>query len=165
MAFTWTWKPTGDDPENEESLNECKTNLDTIYSDLSLTCPGCGSGAGWDADWPIAAQEPANASLMTEMKDRCDYAYDNSCPTADTNDYTSYQNPENSAEDTTEETGYQNSHNNNQEINEDDSAFPSLQTYRNGDLGVEQSGENNSALGTNKNSACSGNDSGYWPLI
>jgi len=120
---------TEDTEAKKEQLNECRTNLDTIYATLGLTYPGCGSGAGWSGDRPLAAWAQGKSEYSQDVKDRADYVYDNSCPTADSGDDGTYQDNQNLSENTTEETGYQNGHYDGQLSTEDDSALVGNQVH------------------------------------
>lgn len=65
---------------NPGDLNEIRTNLDTIYTALGITRPGCGSGAGWSSYWPIVAGYTILTGHPQQLRQVADYAYENLCP-------------------------------------------------------------------------------------
>ena len=83
MAFVWTPLGVGYPIENED-LNEIRTNLDSIYSYLEITYPGCTSGAGWTGVWPLKGKEAGTPDSIQsahpqELRDKTDYADDHYC--------------------------------------------------------------------------------------
>ncbi|GAG86232.1 unnamed protein product, partial [marine sediment metagenome] len=53
MGFGWVQDISPGAPANAAGLNEIQDNIDTIYTALGLTRPGCGGGAGW-TEFPLA---------------------------------------------------------------------------------------------------------------
>ena len=85
MAFSWSESVASGASMDNEDVNEMKTNLDTVYTDLGITRGGCGSGAGW-SDLPKSGGDPINSTTFQELRDVADYAQENSCPSyCDTN--------------------------------------------------------------------------------
>ncbi len=80
MAFSWTQDVSVGASIDAADVNEIKTNLDSIYSELGITRTGCVSGAGW-TELPVSAGDPITSAQFQEMRDVTDYAYDNKCPT------------------------------------------------------------------------------------
>mgnify|MGYP001773958814 CR=1 FL=1 len=83
MAFTWQQGVEVGNSIDAADLNEIKTNIDSIYSYLGTTYPGCASGAGWSSIWPIqgGGTVPILASHFLELRSKVDYVYDNWCRT------------------------------------------------------------------------------------
>ena len=79
MAFSWTEDVSVGASIDAADVNEIKTNLDPIYSDLGITRTGCASGAGW-SELPVSAGDSITSTQFQEMRDVTDYAYDNKCP-------------------------------------------------------------------------------------
>ncbi len=79
MAFVWTEDVGVGDSIDAADVNEVKTNLDTIYTTLSITRGGCASGAGW-TELPVSTGDDITSAQFQQMRDATDYAYDNKCP-------------------------------------------------------------------------------------
>ncbi len=78
MAFTWTENVSPGQPVNAAGLNEIKTNVDSIYSYLSLTRSGCTSGAGW-SKLPVSSGDAIESADFQELRNAIDYAHTNWC--------------------------------------------------------------------------------------
>ena len=114
MGFAWVQDISVGAVANAADLNEVKTNLDTIYTALSITKTGCASGAGW-VELPVAAGDSIKSVDFQELRSVTDYAYDHRCPVHDvadnsgvdaaddsgvySNDHGTYNSPYDSAED------------------------------------------------------------------
>lgn len=61
--------------------NEMRTNLDSVYSWLGITYPGCISGAGWQDYWPVEDGAIVQYQHHNAVRDRADYADENFCVT------------------------------------------------------------------------------------
>ena len=77
MAFTWRSLSAGDSIENED-FNEIKTNMDTIYTSMGISRPGC-TGPGWTL-LPVSDGGAITSAQMQQIRDVIDYADTNSCP-------------------------------------------------------------------------------------
>lgn len=133
MAFVWSEDVSVGASIDAADVNEVKTNLDTIYDDLSITRNGCGSGAGW-SEFPVSAGDAITSAQFQEMRDVADYAYDNKCP--------GYDSDYNSGVDSDDDSGVDGDYNSVVNSNEHTG-------YDNGDDGTAQSPNNDTVQGYN----------------
>ena len=100
MSFVWSEDISLKAGLLAANMNEAQTNLDTLYTALELTRPGCGGGAGWTL-FPITDEVDYILSTQPqELRNVADYAHENWCLVYDSG----YKD----GVDTTEETGYRN---------------------------------------------------------
>lgn len=111
MAFTWSENVSVGASIDAADVNEIKTNLDTIYSDLGIDRDGC-TGAGW-SELPVSSGDAIANAQFQEMRDVTDYADTNKCPS----DNATYQ----STEYTTEDSGYESYYNYGYDSSDDNS--------------------------------------------
>jgi len=81
MSFSWTQDISIGASIDAADMNEVKTNIDSIYTYLSITRTGCGSGAGW-TELPVSAGSPIENVDLAQLRAAIDYAYDNKCQSA-----------------------------------------------------------------------------------
>ena len=105
MPFIWVQNISVGASVDAADLNEVKTNLDTIYTALSITKTGCASGAGW-VELPVSAAGVIQSADFQELRAVTDYAYDNRCPVHDVADNSGVDTGDNSAEDNNDHGTY-----------------------------------------------------------
>lgn len=88
MSFTWTQTVSAGSHIDAADINEVKTNVDSVYTYLSKTRSGCGSGAGWTV-FPVSTGGQILATQATEMKAAIDWIDTNKCTTYCASQYTS----------------------------------------------------------------------------
>ena len=115
MAFSWTPLGAGYSIENED-LNEIHDNLDSIYSYLGITYPGCTSGAGWTGFWPLKGKEAGTPDSIRsahpqELRDKTDYADDHYCSADNANYNTTVYSNQNSTYQSTYNSGVKSTNN------------------------------------------------------
>lgn len=80
MAFSWVQSVSIGASIDAADINEIKTNIDSIYTYLSLTRAGCTSGAGWTVI-PVSVGNIITSAQFKQLRDVADYAYDRRCTT------------------------------------------------------------------------------------
>jgi len=161
MPYSWTEDISPGASIDAADINEMKQALDDIYSDHSLTYPGCASGAGWVA-LPVNPGDPISSTQFYELRDRTDYAWEEVCCTGHCEVAFS---PEDTAEYTMDDPGFYVTVNDSQNALED-SAARSAEDYGervSEDVGYDvsvDSGDDNGAYSGHRYSQNIGADSG-----